>query len=110
MRFTFEDSEPVVGGVAAILTIPAQFLSQARGGREVDFEQRLSGLSSRCRTRVEAKLVAATKLYLATSPIAQIATPSIRSKPHRTCIDRGDGETALRCSRAAASTIPKFSA
>ena len=69
--FTFEDREPVVGGVTAILTIPAQFLSQAAGGGKLVSSNVYQAYQS-VQNRVEAKLVAATKLYLASSPLGQI--------------------------------------
>ncbi len=103
--FTFEDSEPVVGGVTAILTIPAQFLSQAAGGGKLVSSNVYQAYQS-VQDRVEAKLVAATKLYLATSPLGQIGTID-PLQTAQALIDRGDGETALAVFKAAGINDPR---
>jgi hypothetical protein len=103
--FTFEDREPVVGGVTAILTIPAQFLSQAAGGGKLVSSNVYQAYQS-VQNRVEAKLVAATKLYLATSPLGQIGTID-PLKTAEALIDRGDGETALAVFKAAGINDPR---
>jgi hypothetical protein len=103
--FTFEDSEPVVGGVTAILTIPAQFLSQAAGGGKLVSSNVYQAYQS-VQDRVEAKLVAATKLYLASSPLGQIGTID-PLQTAQALIDRGDGETALAVFKAAGVNDPR---
>jgi hypothetical protein len=103
--FTFEDRESVVGGVTAILTIPAQFLSQAAGGGKLISGNLYQAYQS-VQNRVEAKLVAATKLYLASSPLAQIG-PLNMLETAQALIDRGDGETALAVFKAAGVNDPR---
>ena len=103
--FTFEDREPVVGGVTAILTIPAQFLSQAAGGGKLVSSNVYQAYQS-VQNRVEAKLVAATKLYLSSSPLAQIG-PLNPLDTAQALIDRGDGETALEVFKSAGVNDPR---
>jgi hypothetical protein len=103
--FTFEDREPVVGGVTAILTIPAQFLSQAAGGGKLVSSNVYQAYQS-VQDRVEAKLVAATRLYLASSPLGQIATID-PLQTAQALIDRGDGETAMAVFKAAGINDPR---
>jgi len=103
--FTFEDREPVVGGVTAILTIPAQFLSQAAGGGKLISSDVYQAYQS-VQNRVEAKLLAATKLYLATSPLSQIG-PISPLETAQALIDRGDGETAMAVFKAAGINDPR---
>jgi hypothetical protein len=103
--FTFEDREPVVGGVTAILTIPAQFLNQAAGGKQLISSNVYQAYQS-VQNRVEAKLVAATRLYLASSPLSQIG-PLNMLETAQALIDRGDGETALAVFKAAGVNDPR---
>jgi hypothetical protein len=103
--FTFEDREPVVGGVTAILTIPAQFLSQAAGGGKLISSNVYQAYQS-VQSRVEAKLVAATKLYLASSPLSQIG-PINPLETAQALIDRGDGETAMAVFKSAGINDPR---
>jgi hypothetical protein len=103
--FTFEDREPVVGGVTAILTIPAQFLNQAAGGKQLISSNVYQAYQS-VQNRVEAKLVAATRLYLASSPLRQIG-PLNMLETAQALIDRGDGETALAVFKAAGVNDPR---
>lgn len=104
-EFTFEDREPVVGGVTAILTIPAQFLSQAAGGGKLVSSNVYQAYQS-VQDRVEAKLVAATKLYLASSPLNQIG-PIDPMQTAQALIDRGDGETAMAVFKSAGINDPR---
>ncbi len=103
--FTFEDSEPVVGGVGGILTIVPNLLSERIGGRQVISNNLYQAYQS-VATRVEAKLVAATKLYLTDSPLSQIG-PLNMLKTAQALIDRGDGETALAVFKAAGVNDPR---
>ena len=103
--FTFEDREPVVGGVTAILTIPAQFLNQAAGGKQLISSNVYQAYQS-VQNRVEAKLVAATRLYLASSPLSQIG-PINPLETAQALIDRGDGETAMAVFKAAGVNDPR---
>jgi hypothetical protein len=103
--FTFEDHEPVVGGVTAILTIPAQFLSQAAGGGKLVSSNVYQAYQS-VQTRVEAKLVAATRLYLTSSPLSQIG-PLDPMQTAQALIDRGDGETAMAVFKSAGINDPR---
>lgn len=106
--FTFEDREPVVGGVTAILTIPAQFLTQAAGGQKLISSNVYQAYQS-VQNRVEAKLVAATKLYLAGSPIKQIG-PLNPLETAQQLIDRGDGDTAMAVFKSAGINDPRVKA
>jgi hypothetical protein len=103
--FKFEDREPVVGGVTAILTIPAQFLTQAAGGQKL-ISSNVYQAYQAVQNRVEAKLVAATKLYLAGSPIKQIG-PLNPLETAQHLIDRGDGDTAMAVFRSAGVDDPR---
>jgi len=103
--FTFEDREPVVGGMTAILTIPAQFLNQAAGGGKLVSSNVYQAYQS-VQNRVEAKLVAATKLYLTDSPLGQIGTID-PLQTAQALVDRGDGETALAVFKAAGINDPR---
>ncbi len=103
--FTFEDREAVIGGVTAILTIPAQFLSQAAGGGKLISSNVYQAYQS-VQNRVEAKLVAATKLYLSSSPLAQIG-PLNPLETAQALIDRGDGETAMAVFKSAGINDPR---
>jgi hypothetical protein len=103
--FTFEDSETVVGGVGGILTIVPNLLSQRIGGTQVISNNVYQAYES-VQNRVEAKLVAATKLYLASSPLSQIG-PLNMLETAQALIDRGDGETALAVFKAAGVNDPR---
>ena len=103
--FTFEDREPVIGGVTAILTIPAQFLSNAAGGGKFISSNVYQAYES-VQNRVEAKLVAATKLYLASSPLSQVG-PLDPLQTAQVLVDRGDGETALAVFKSAGVNDPR---
>jgi hypothetical protein len=103
--FTFEDREPVIGGVTAILTIPAQFLSQAAGGGKLVSSNVYQAYES-VQNRVEAKLVAATRLYLSSSPLAQIG-PLDPLETAQALIDRGDGETAMAVFKSVGVNNPR---
>src|SRR5580704_1031415 len=67
-RFTFTDSEPVVGGLTAFLSLPAQAFAERATGKKLISSVQWQAFEA-VQTRVEAKLVAATKLYLATASI-----------------------------------------
>ena len=103
--FTFEDSEPVVGGVGGILTIARNLLSERIGGKQVISNNVYQAYQS-VATRVEAKLVAATRLYLTDSPLSQIG-PLNMLQTAQALIDRGDGETALAVFKAAGVNDPR---
>jgi len=103
--FTFEDRETVVGGVGGILTIVPNFLSQTAGGSHL-ISNNVYQAYQAVQNRVEAKLVAATKLYLATSPISQIGTINPLECAER-LIDRGDGDTAMLVFKSAGIDNPQ---
>ena len=92
-EFTFQDEEPVVSGLSAVFAMPADLLSERSGhGRLVSSNvyQAYESIQS----RVEGKMVAATRLYLATSPIRQIGPLNALECAHR-LVERGDAETAM---------------
>jgi len=103
--FTFEDRETVVGGVGGLLTIVPNFLSQTAGGTQV-ISNNVYQAYQAVQNRVEAKLVAATKLYLASSPINQIGTINPLECAER-LIDRGDGDTAMLVFKSAGIDNPQ---
>jgi hypothetical protein len=103
--FTFEDRETVVGGVGGLLTIVPNFLSQTAGGTQV-ISNNVYQAYKAVQNRVEAKLLAATKLYLATSPISQIGTINPLECAER-LIDRGDGDTAMLVFKSAGIDNPQ---
>ena len=92
-RFTFTDSEPVIGGAAAILAMPAQLFAERATGKKLISSNQWQAFEA-VQTRVESKLVAATKLYLATAPIRD-TTPLNALDTAKNLLDRGDGETAM---------------
>jgi hypothetical protein len=103
--FTFSDTETVVSGAAAILSIPAQLFVERATGKQL-----LSSSSWQAweavQTRVEAKLVAATRLYLATAPIRD-TKPLNMLTTAQALVDRGDADTALAVFRAAGVNNPE---
>lgn len=103
--FTFEDRETVVSGVAAILMVPAQFLSERTGQGNLISGNVWQAYQS-VQTRVEAKLVAATRLYLATSPIKQIG-PLDPLQCAQKLVDRGDADTAMAVFKSAGVNDPR---
>ncbi|MDO8433097.1 MAG: hypothetical protein Q7S58_11875 [Candidatus Binatus sp.] len=92
-RFTFSDREPVIGGAAAILAMPAQLFAERATGKKLISSDEWQAFKA-VETRVEAKLVAATKLYLQTAPIRD-TEPLSPLETARNLLDRGDGETAM---------------
>lgn len=103
--FNFEEREDVVGGVGAILAIPAQLVSERAGQGRI-----ISGSANQAYQTVQArignKLVAATKLYLATSPIKSIGPLNpLETAEH--LVDRGDAETAMAVFKSAGVNDPR---
>jgi hypothetical protein len=92
-RFTFSDREPVIGGAAAILAMPAQLFAERATGKKLISSDEWQAFKA-VETRVEAKLVAATKLYLQSAPIRDTA-PLNPLETAQNLLDRGDGETAM---------------
>jgi len=92
-RFTFTDREPVIGGAAAILAMPAQLFAERATGKKLISSDEWQAFKA-VETRVEAKLVAATKLYLQTAPLRDTG-PLNPLETARNLLDRGDGETAM---------------
>ena len=103
--FTFTDAETVVSGPSAILSIPAQFFVERATGKKMLSNSAWQAYEA-VQTRVESKLIAATKLYLQTAPIR-----STESLNMLTCaqalVDRGDAETALAVFQAAGVNNPQ---
>jgi hypothetical protein len=92
-RFTFSDREPIVGGAAAILAMPAQLFAERATGKKLISSDEWQAFKA-VETRVEAKLVAATKLYLETAPIRD-TQPLNPLDTAKNLLDRGDSETAM---------------
>jgi hypothetical protein len=103
--FTFNDSETIVSGPAAILSIPAQFLFERASGQRMISSSTWQAYES-IQTRVEAKLVAATKLYLSTSPLGA-TQPLNLLECAEALVNRGDADTALAVFNAAGVDNPQ---
>ncbi|MFZ0678838.1 hypothetical protein [Candidatus Binatus sp.] len=103
-RFTFTDSEPVVGGLTAFLSLPAQAFAERATGKKLISSDQWQAFEA-VQTRVEAKLVAATKLYLATASIRD-TTPLNPLDTAKALLDRGDGEDAMAVFKSAGINNP----
>jgi len=104
-RFTFTDSEPVIGGVTAFLSLPAQAFAERATGKKLISSDQWQAFEA-VQTRVEAKLVAATKLYLATASIRDSA-PLNPLETAKALLDRGDGEDAMLVFKSAGINNPE---
>jgi hypothetical protein len=104
-RFTFTDSEPVIGGASALLALPAQAFAERATGKKLISSDQWQAFEA-VQTRVEAKLVAATKLYLATAPIRDTA-PLVPLDTAKALLDRGDGEDAMAVFKSAGINNPE---
>jgi hypothetical protein len=92
-RFTFPETEPVIGAAAAILSIPAQFFAERATGQKLISTSEWQAYE-KVQARVEAKLLAATRLYLATAPVRETGSlNALETAQH--LLDSGDGETAM---------------
>ena len=103
--FTFTDSETVVSGPAAILSIPAQLFVERATGKKLLSSSAWQAYEA-VQARVEAKLVAATKLYLSTSTIGD-TQPLNMLTCAQALVDRGDADTALAVFKAAGVDNPQ---
>jgi hypothetical protein len=103
--FTFSDTETVISGPAAILSIPAQLFVERATGKQLISSSAWQAWEA-VQTRVEAKLVAATRLYLATAPIRD-TKPLNMLTTAQALVDRGDAEMALAVFRAAGVNNPQ---
>ncbi|MGH7779712.1 MAG: hypothetical protein ACREQR_07785 [Candidatus Binataceae bacterium] len=103
--FTFTDSETIVSGPAAILSIPAQFLFERTSGQRMISSSTWQAYES-IQVRVEAKLVAATKLYLSTSSLGS-TQPLNLLQCAQALVNRGDADTALAVFQAAGADNPQ---
>jgi hypothetical protein len=103
--FTFSDSETVVGGATAILSIPAQLFVERATGKKLLSSNAWQAYEA-VQARVEAKLVAATKLYLSTSTLRE-TQPLNMLTCARALVDRGDADTALAVFKAAGVDNPQ---
>jgi hypothetical protein len=103
-RFTFTDSEHVVGGLSAFLALPAQAFAERATGKKLISSDQWQAFEA-VQTRVEAKLVAATKLYLATASIRD-TTPLMPLETAKALLDRGDGEDAMAVFKSAGINNP----
>jgi hypothetical protein len=103
--FTFTDSEPIVSGAAAFLSLPAQLFVERATGKKLISSDRWQAYEA-VQTRVEAKLVVATRLYLQTASIRD-TQPLNMLQCARALVDRGDGDTALLVFKAAGTNNPE---
>jgi hypothetical protein len=92
-RFTFTDSEPVVGTAMSILAIPAQLFVERATGSKLISSSAYQAYQA-VQARVEAKLIAATKLYLQNASIRDTG-PLNMMETAQSLLNRGDGDTAM---------------
>src|SRR5258708_13906186 len=104
-RVTFTDSEPVIGGAAAILAMPAQLFAERATGKKLISGNQWQAFEA-VQTRVESKLVAATKLYLQTSSIRDTG-PLNPLETAKNLLDRGDGDAAMLVFKSAGINNPE---
>jgi hypothetical protein len=104
-RFTFTDSEHVIGGLSAFLALPAQAFAERATGKKLISSDQWQAFEA-VQARVEAKLVAATKLYLATASIRD-TTPLQPLETAKALLDRGDGEDAMAVFKSAGINNPE---
>jgi len=104
-RFTFTDSEPVIGGASAFLALPAQVFAERATGKKLISSDQWQAFEA-VQRRVEAKLIAATKLYLATASIRD-AGPLNPMQTAQALLDRGDGEDAMAVFKSAGINNPE---
>ena len=103
--FTVSDSETVAGEISAILTLPAQFLSERATGKKLIAGNVWQAYEA-VRVRVESKLIAATRLYLPSSPLKTIG-PLNPFETAQKLIDRGDADTAMAVFRSIGINSPQ---
>ncbi len=96
--FTVSDSETVAGEVSAILSLPAQFISERATGQKLIAGNVWQAYEA-VRARVESKLIAATRLYLPNSPLKSVG-PLNPYETAQKLIDRGDADTAMAVFRS----------
>jgi hypothetical protein len=104
-RFTFTDNEPIIGGASAFLALPAQVFAERATGKKLISSDQYQAFEA-VQTRVESKLVAATKLYLMTASIRDTA-PLVPLDTAKALLDRGDGEDAMAIFKSAGINNPE---
>ncbi len=107
-KFMFSDSEPVTGGMAAILAIPANLLAERTTGTKL-----ISGSAWQAfeavQARIEAKLVTATRLYMANASIRNTRPlDSIQCAQH--LLDAGEADAAIAVFKSAGEDNPQVNA
>src|SRR5271156_186126 len=107
-RFTFTDSEPIIGGASAFLALPAQVFAERATGKKLISSDQYQAFEA-VQTRVESKLVAATKLYLATASIRDTG-PLTPLNTAKALLDRGDGEDAMAVFKSTGINNPELQA
>lgn len=107
-QFTFTDSEPVLSGVSALLAVPAQLVAERTTGKNLVSASTYQASQS-VQARVEAKLVAATRLYLATSPIRSLH-PLKAFETAQHLLDAGEGDAAMAVFKSLGMNSPKVTA
>ena len=95
----------MIGGAAAFLAMPAQLFAERATGKKLISSDQWQAFEA-VQTRVEAKLVAATKLYLATASIRDTA-PLNPLDTAKNLLDRGDGEDAMAVFKSAGVNNPE---
>ena len=98
----------MIGGASAFLALPAQVFAERATGKKLISSDQYQAFEA-VQTRVEAKLVAATKLYLATASIRD-TTPLNPLNTAQALLDRGDGEDAMAVFRSTGINNPELQA
>ncbi|HXW83922.1 MAG TPA: hypothetical protein VEJ86_05930 [Candidatus Binataceae bacterium] len=104
-QFTFSDTETVVSGPASFLSIPAQLFVERATGQKVLSTNSWQAYEA-IQTRVEAKLVAATRLYLTTASIRDTQPLNLLTCA-QALVDRGDSDAALLVFKTAGVDNPE---
>jgi hypothetical protein len=104
-QFTFSDSEQVASGITALVALPAQALSERATGRRLLSSSGYQASQS-VQARVEGKLLAATRLYLASSPLREVGPLNPRETAEH-LLDNGEGEAAMAVFRSIGINDPR---
>jgi len=106
--FMFSDSEPVTGGMTALLAIPAQLLAERTAGTKLISGNAWEAFQA-VQVRIESKLVAATRMYLAKASIRNLH-PLDRLECAQHLLDAGDADTAMAVFRSVGMDNPQVAA
>ncbi len=103
--FNFTDSEPVTGGMSAILAIPANLLAERTTGTALISGNAWQAFQA-VQARIESKLVVATRLYLATATIRAVR-PLDPLQCAQRLLDAGEVDTAMAVFKSVGAGDPR---